>query len=517
MHEGRHPENARQGFRRRAAAEAARYGGDAWVFLRELVQNARDAGATWVDITAERIECVDRVAVRDDGAGMSLEHARRYLFKLYASSKRGDDLAGRFGVGFWSVLRFQPERIDVCSSPRSGARPWGRRLRGDLEEVGKLQCTLSRGTEVVLERPSRGEDVVRAVQAALARDARYVRRRDGKPLVVRLNGRLQTGPLELPPPSLLFATRGLRGAVGLGPEPRVELYAHGLRVRTAVTLDDLLAGGGSAADAPSVEAEGVFPQVILDSDRLQPLLARSDARDDRELRRVVRRARRELDRLVRAQLDREARRGALRRALHRVAPAGRRWWWMLAVGVVLAAVVLWGQARPDGREHPLPVREPAPRPYADLAGSYAGPAVDVLAGAAGAVDLAYRPPGRRPLLAAAHVVGFDAEGRPVMASPAGALRAGGACVEGCLEMEVMVDTPAGVLRLPVATGHVLDAGRVRGDDLRGGAVPGSGAVPDGPGPGGRGAGRRVAGRARADHPCLLDPRRSCRGGGAMGS
>jgi hypothetical protein len=33
-------------FRARARAEADRYGPDPWVFVRELLQNARDAGAT---------------------------------------------------------------------------------------------------------------------------------------------------------------------------------------------------------------------------------------------------------------------------------------------------------------------------------------------------------------------------------------------------------------------------------------------------------------------------------------
>ena len=41
-------------FRRRALAEAARYGSDPWVFVRELLQNARDAGAREVLITTSQ-------------------------------------------------------------------------------------------------------------------------------------------------------------------------------------------------------------------------------------------------------------------------------------------------------------------------------------------------------------------------------------------------------------------------------------------------------------------------------
>lgn len=96
-------EEARRGldFRGRARVEADRYGPDPWVFVRELLQNARDAGATAVEILVAEEAGQLRVEVRDDGEGMSYEHARRYLFALYASSKESRvDQAGRFGVGF---------------------------------------------------------------------------------------------------------------------------------------------------------------------------------------------------------------------------------------------------------------------------------------------------------------------------------------------------------------------------------------------------------------------------------
>ena len=81
--------DAASNFRERARFEAARYGSDPWVFVRELLQNSRDAGACKMWITVTQSEGRDRIECRDDGAGMSFEHARRYLFTLYASSKRG--------------------------------------------------------------------------------------------------------------------------------------------------------------------------------------------------------------------------------------------------------------------------------------------------------------------------------------------------------------------------------------------------------------------------------------------
>lgn len=107
-------------FRQRALAEAARYGSDPWVFVRELLQDARDAGSRRVEITASREDGTDRIACRDDGCGMSFEHARRYLFALYALSKEDNPAeAGKFGIGFWSVLRFAPSTVTVPSRATS--------------------------------------------------------------------------------------------------------------------------------------------------------------------------------------------------------------------------------------------------------------------------------------------------------------------------------------------------------------------------------------------------------------
>ena len=103
-------------FLRRAAAEAERYGEDPYVFLRELGQNARDASAGRIRVSMRSEDDRAWLIFSDDGRGMSLEHARAYLFRLYASSKEAEVAsAGRFGVGFWSVLRWAPVRIEVHS------------------------------------------------------------------------------------------------------------------------------------------------------------------------------------------------------------------------------------------------------------------------------------------------------------------------------------------------------------------------------------------------------------------
>ena len=86
--------NPGRDFRERARHEAERYGADGWVFIRELLQNARDAGAGRVRIDVDCSGGKDRIACRDDGEGMTWTHARDYLFTLYASSKRAGSRIG---------------------------------------------------------------------------------------------------------------------------------------------------------------------------------------------------------------------------------------------------------------------------------------------------------------------------------------------------------------------------------------------------------------------------------------
>ena len=177
-------------FHDRARWEAARYGADAWVFVRELLQNARDAGASRVWLETARVDGRDRLSCRDDGDGMSFEHAKRYLFTLYASSKRGRSrTAGRFGIGFWSVLRFAPDTLLVRSRPRRGPG-WQVRLDAALEVQSVSVAAIERGTEVVLERAADGADISSAVRAAVLRDAPFLGRRDSadRPLEVRVDG-----------------------------------------------------------------------------------------------------------------------------------------------------------------------------------------------------------------------------------------------------------------------------------------------------------------------------------------
>ena len=467
-------------FLQRARLEAGRYGTDPWVFVRELLQNARDAGAHCVWFQTSRTGEYERVSCRDDGVGMTFDHAQRFLFSLYASSKRGRSrTAGRFGIGFWSVLRFEPSEIVVSSRPQRGDG-WQVRLDGQLEDVKREQTNMRLGTEVLLERQISTEDLEHFVTTSILRNAPWLRcrHRDERPLEVRVNGRLVRAEPSLPKPSMSFRRRGLRGIVGLGSEPRAEIFAHGFRVRDAATLDELLVEGTSEPSRLAVGTDALSPRIIIDSRDLEILMARGDAREDRSLRRLIAVGHRELSRLVRAELDRHAGLSAPGRLVE-----GWREAWSVsripkivaavALTAVLGGLALWGVSS----WFPRPMRErmssgtsasptpPPAVPYRDLWGRYRGPDVDSVGRAVPSVDLSYQPTDDGHLFATLLVTGLLADGQPIaedqeMIGP----YPGAECTDHCLEVELGIDAPVGLLRLPIATGHVLDSESVRLDD-----------------------------------------------------
>ena len=468
-------------FSERARHEAARYGADEWVFVRELLQNARDAGASRVLLEVETIGGCDRIRCRDDGEGMTFEHARHFLFTLYASSKKGDRrTAGRFGIGFWSVLRFSPASIEICSQPTAG-RGWRVKLNEDLEVVERGTVQIDRGTEILLERPATDENLDALVRAAVLRDAPFLNRsgRGERPLEVLVNGRRIRAEPELPPPSMVFRRRGFRGVVGLGTEPRVEVFGHGLKVRDASSLDELLLTGRNGPSALPPTGEGLSPCAVIDSRRLSVLMARGDARDDRALRQLVAVGHRELRTLIRRELNRHTQSNLLARAWYRLLDAwsASRFLRVSVGGIALVfllgmtlAGVRWWVGPAAGSDVPLePVARrmdpDSPRPYAGLDGRYRGPDVDTLGNASSALEFDYRPASSNPLFGALTISGLAADGAPifddaVVEEP----YEGRPCLEDCLEVELIIERQRGLLRLPVAAGHLLDPDSVRLDD-----------------------------------------------------
>ncbi len=465
-------------FRERARVEADRYGPDPWIFVRELLQNARDAGATAVSFEVEVADGRTQVRCRDDGEGMAYEHARRYLFSLYASSKEANaNQVGRFGVGFWSILRFEPEHIVIRSCPRGvgegGGEGWEVHLDGGLTQAARARVEMLPGTEVVLERAASDDADARRVFEAAYQNARFLGRRDAPdtPLVITVNGRRVNAPFALGAPSSAFRRGQVRGVVGLGSAPRVELFSRGLRVRSAACLDDLLGSSGhtnhSRVRFPELP-DGLAPQALLESDDLELLLSRSDARDTRALRRLVHLGQDELRHLVERQLaalrppsmgERVA--GLLRRL------GGESTWWRALIGAttgaflaVLIARLLW--PTPTGGELASGAGGGPRIHYGDLGKRYHGPQVnDLDPSAAEPIGLRFTPADQRPYFAALIVdrVGGSADpGQPL--SPE--LYPRYVCRTDCLRVDLPIaEQPGELLRIPVPSGHLLEVDSLR--------------------------------------------------------
>jgi molecular chaperone HtpG len=151
---------------------------DPFAFLRELVQNAIDAGTPSIDVSIEYDEGAGavRAAVRDQGEGMSREIVENQLLVLFRSTKENDDTKiGKFGVGFASVLSPQPSIVTVQTS-RDGRRHTlhlHRDLSYELFDAGPATRT---GTTVELEIPLAPDavgDFVASSRAALVRWCRH--------------------------------------------------------------------------------------------------------------------------------------------------------------------------------------------------------------------------------------------------------------------------------------------------------------------------------------------------------
>jgi transglutaminase-like putative cysteine protease len=150
----------------------------------------------------------------------------------------------------------------------------------------------------------------------------------------------------------------------------------------------------------------------------------------------------------------------------------------MAVVIVMAAVGLvawrlfprWPSFRgpePVSTSTAPSAAESAAVPYRNVWDRYRGPEVDSVGSAGPAVDLRYRPSDHGHFFAALWVTGMSVDGRLETGPPdaVGPYR-GGPCVDNCLEIDLGVRAPAGLLALPVATGHLVDPRSVRFDGVQ---------------------------------------------------
>jgi transglutaminase-like putative cysteine protease len=450
-------------FRKWAEHGCRQYGSDPWFFIRELAQNSRDAGARAILVEARNERAREVLAFEDDGTGMSLEHARRYLFRLYASSKEEDGRsAGKYGIGFWSVLRFAPSRILVES--RTRREGWAIQIDGDFR-LEKVECTLGRqGTRITLERPATGNreaGLEKAVREGLDRYCRYLRRndRESRKLPVLFNGRNLTRSMRLPGPvSLSFKEGPVEGAVGLAETPAVHLHARGLPVWRGLTLEELSHNAGQAPETSEL-AHGLCPVFLLNGNDLNVIMSRRAVIDDTALARVRKRAKVALSRLLRLHMDQAFPRTLPRRILD----ALERTWSRLprpGAGYAVAAILALVLAGLAATRLPDLVRGPATLEVSVLPRTYGGPVVGRTPGKpAVSLDLAYEP-GVTAWFKILTADIYDPE-RGFVPRGEGTLFpiAPFTCSEGCLDVTIRLDR-GGRTNLPLPGGYAVDISSV---------------------------------------------------------
>jgi hypothetical protein len=264
-------------------------------FLRELVQNAMDAGSDRVEVTleshplrrtdagAQPDELIFELTVLDTGAGMDEAIIDQELTRLFASSKSGDrTMAGGFGIGFVSVFAWEPEVVLVHTG--RGGESWELVFYGDrsFDKVALEQPI--EGTTISLFRRGRTaerEAIAEAVRDSLWRWCRFC------PLELSFEDLDSGDPAELiqdsPEPPELGLGAGLTQA-----EIRGEST---LRVSFAVPASAvflrrglILAEGGPkqllASVAEQLGRTAEHLQIWADSPLLRTSLARDKVLDD---------------------------------------------------------------------------------------------------------------------------------------------------------------------------------------------------------------------------------------------
>jgi hypothetical protein len=227
--------------------------------VRELVQNAADAGARRIDIEVshDRARGLARLAVRDDGRGMGAGDVEGYLTIGFSEKDPGQH-RGRFGIGKLSPYALGFERMLVDTSTGTEAT----RIELLPDGTGEVTPRLAGppGTEVrVYTRACRDE--AEQLSKRVFDIARESCGSIGIPLLV--NGQAVNQPLGLPTRyALHFETAAGAGVIGVGAEPVRILSSGGIVLETG---------------APILGPEVSY---VLDGPCLAPTLSRNAVRRD---------------------------------------------------------------------------------------------------------------------------------------------------------------------------------------------------------------------------------------------
>ncbi len=269
-------------------------------FLRELVQNAIDAGSDRVEIALEAHaredgSCVYELVVSDTGRGMDEATIDDELTRLFGTSKSGDaSKAGGFGIGFVSVFAWKPDVILLQTGRLDEG--WELEFAADRTFTKARIDTPIEGTTIRLFRRGPASDrprIAEAIRDTLWRWARYC------PLEVTFED-VGAGELELihdePAPDEAVVSRTLvsgdtRIVVGFGVPASAVLLRRGL----------VLAEGTPRTLLPKLAESGARTlehlQVWADSPLLRTTMARDKVVDDEGLVTIQKRVMTALDEL----------------------------------------------------------------------------------------------------------------------------------------------------------------------------------------------------------------------------
>ena len=194
--------------------------------------------------------------------------------------------AGQYGIGFWTILSFQPTRILLES--RTKKNSWAVALDADLK-AQYVTCSLIRpGSTIILTRPavfSSAPEFNRTVENELRGYCQYLRRNDrrGTMLPVYFHEQNVTIPMSLPGPlSYSFHSGPVEGAVGLAEKPLVRLYARGLPVWEGALLNQMSHLQPPADCQPEIDS-GLAPVFLLNGNQLDVTFSRNLDLDNKTL------------------------------------------------------------------------------------------------------------------------------------------------------------------------------------------------------------------------------------------
>lgn len=254
-------------------------------FLRELVQNAMDAGSDRAEVVldvhagdgdgdgGDGDAVVFELRLVDSGAGMDEAIVDGELTRLFSSSKSGDrTMAGGFGVGFVSVFAWQPEAV-IVQTGRAG-EAWEILFYPDRRFDRRPLGGPFEGTTVTLLRRGRAGEraaIAEAVRDALWRWCRYCR------IEVTFEDVASGEGLELIQDSPAPAQAELSHAEVQG--DHTVRVAYGVPPRAVLLRRGLILAEGSVAEllpglAAKIGAGAEHLQIWADSPALATTLAR---------------------------------------------------------------------------------------------------------------------------------------------------------------------------------------------------------------------------------------------------